>query len=85
MRARGRVPEGVHMLTQRAQVPAPIAYLPVPVVPKKIAAQYLGIALKTLEDWLAEGTGPKAVRYQEGGNVYFRLVTLDQFIVDHER
>lgn len=83
-RARGPVPEGVRMLAPRGQVPAPFAFLPVPVVPKRIAAAYLGIGLSTLDHWLADGSAPPCVRYVEGGPVYFRIAALDQFIADHE-
>lgn len=72
------------MLTQRAQIPAPIAFLPVPVLPKRVAAAYLGVAVKTLEDYVRDGVVP-AVQYVKGGDLFFRVVTLDRFIEESER
>lgn len=81
---RGRIPEAARMLTQRAQIPAPIAFLPVPVLPKRVAAAYLGISVRTLEDYVADGI-VQAVQYTKGGDLFFRVVTLDRFIEASER
>ena len=36
------------------------ASVPEPLWNKRITARYLGVSLKTLNRWMAEGTGPRA-------------------------
>ncbi len=55
------------------------------VVPARIAAAYLGVAEKTLANWRVMGIGPAYVQYVPGGDVHFRIRTLDEFIDAHER
>jgi hypothetical protein len=45
--------------------------------PKK-ASEYLGVSLRTLEDWRAKGRGPTFTKIV--GKVYYEVADLDAFI-----
>lgn len=82
---RGRIPEAARLMVPQRSIPAPMAMIPIPLVPKRVAAQYLGIAESTLNHWIADGTAPPAVQYIKNGPVYFRIAVLDAFIEAHEQ
>lgn len=49
-------------------------------VTTKVAAEYLGVSVRTLEDWRAKGSGPKYVRI--GHRIRYEVGELDAFIAE---
>lgn len=46
----------------------------------KVAAEYLGVSVRTLEDWRAKGKGPKYVRIGHG--IRYEVSELNAFIAE---
>jgi excisionase family DNA binding protein len=52
-------------------------------VPTKIAAKYLGVSVRTLEDWRAKGKGPTFRKI--GYRVRYEISDLDAFLESSKR
>ncbi|MGS1120707.1 helix-turn-helix transcriptional regulator [Rhodanobacter sp. UC4436_H3] len=52
-------------------------------VTTKVAAEYLGVSVRTLEDWRAKGKGPKYMRI--GHRIRYEISELDTFIAAGRR